>query len=238
MLWFHRVTAGNTRSSSSTPALRLPATSIARRHRPCTASQMGAVLTGRRGRCRSSWTGSAIVTSAERNQSCGVVVASRLGGWRSWVWTGAAPGGRGVVVDGGGFVTGVFGVDLAGALRQRILEVDAYARAPAVPVVGPPGCVFRDTGRSAAGAAEEVHTRHVEADAHPTRQPSHHPDRTMTVGSPRGISPRGSHGTERDSLPSFRSSHRSPANVRTHGQCVNSPGSRSRIPRHHLVNRL
>jgi len=39
------------------------------------------------------------------------------------------------VVDGGGFVTGVFGVDLAGALRQRILEVDAYARAPAVPVV-------------------------------------------------------------------------------------------------------
>ena len=46
--------------------------------------------------------------------------------------------------------------------------------------------------------------------------------------------PPGSHRTERDSLPSLRSSHRSPANVRTHRQCVNSPGSRSRIPGHQL----
>src|SRR5450759_1312547 len=34
-----------------------------------------------------------------------------------------------------------------------------------------------------------------------------HPRIEGIVGSPRGISPRGSHGTERDSLPSLRSSH-------------------------------
>jgi hypothetical protein len=46
------------------------------------------------------------------------------------------------------------------------------------------------------------------------------------VGSPRGISPLGSHRTERDDLPSLRSSHRSPDSSRVQAQCANSLGSR------------
>ena len=42
--------------------------------------------------------------------------------------------------------------------------------------------------------------------------------RAGQVGSPRGISPLGSHGTERDSLPSFRSSHPIHENARIHAQ--------------------
>jgi hypothetical protein len=59
-----------------------------------------------------------------------------------------------------------------------------------------------------------------------------------TVGWPGGLAPPGSHGTERDSLPSLRSSHRNPANVRTQRQWVNSSGSRSTTPNHHFLNRL
>ena len=61
---------------------------------------------------------------------------------------------------------------------------------------------------------------------------------TTAVGSPGGIAPPGSHRTERDSLPSFRSSHPLQSNVRTRFQWVNSPGSRSRSPLHHWWNLL
>ena len=46
-------------------------------------------------------------------------------------------------------------------------------------------------------------------------------------GRPGGISPPGSHGTERDSLPSFRSSHPSVRTRSSSSQWANSPGSRS-----------
>ena len=58
------------------------------------------------------------------------------------------------------------------------------------------------------------------------------------VGSPRGISPRGSHGTERDSLPSFRSSHPLHRYARIHSQWANSSGSLSVTPRHQALNRF
>ncbi len=60
----------------------------------------------------------------------------------------------------------------------------------------------------------------------------------FSVGSPGGIAPPGSHRTERDSLPSFRSSHPLQSNVRVRLQWVNSPGSRSRSPVHHWRNLL
>ena len=58
------------------------------------------------------------------------------------------------------------------------------------------------------------------------------------VGSPRGISPRGSHGTERDSLPSFRSSHPLHRYARIHSHWANSFGSLSVTPRHQALNRF
>ena len=58
------------------------------------------------------------------------------------------------------------------------------------------------------------------------------------VGSPRGFSPRGSHGTERDSLPSFRSSHPLHRYARIHSQWANSFGSLSVTPRHQALNRF
>ena len=63
------------------------------------------------------------------------------------------------------------------------------------------------------------------------------PHRT-TVGWPRGISPLGSHRTERDSLPSLRSSHPLQLNWLSHAQCLNRPGSRSMSPVHHALRRL
>jgi hypothetical protein len=54
------------------------------------------------------------------------------------------------------------------------------------------------------------------------------------VGWPGGIAPPGSHRTERDSLPSLRSSHPPGGRTsRSQAQCRNSVGSRSRSPRHH-----
>src|SRR5665811_1638171 len=58
------------------------------------------------------------------------------------------------------------------------------------------------------------------------------------VGSPRGISPRGSHGTERDSLPSLRSSHPLHWYARIQAQWAKSSGSLSVTPRHHALNRF
>jgi len=58
------------------------------------------------------------------------------------------------------------------------------------------------------------------------------------VGWPGGIAPPGSHGTERDGLPSLRSSHRSPANSRVQAQWANSLGSRPMTPSHHALNLL
>ena len=65
-----------------------------------------------------------------------------------------------------------------------------------------------------------------------------HPEIEAIVGSPRGISPRGSHGTERDSLPSFRSSHPLHRYARIHSQWANSSGSLSVTPRHQALNRF
>ena len=61
---------------------------------------------------------------------------------------------------------------------------------------------------------------------------------TRKVGWPGGLAPPGSHRTERDSLPSLRSSHRNSANanVRTHRQCANSAGSCLTIPSHHACS--
>ena len=59
-----------------------------------------------------------------------------------------------------------------------------------------------------------------------------------TVGSPRGISPRGSHGTERDRLRSFRSSHPLHRYARIHTQCAKSSGSLPMSPRHQALNRF
>jgi hypothetical protein len=61
---------------------------------------------------------------------------------------------------------------------------------------------------------------------------------TARVGWPRGISPLGSHRTERDSLPSLRSSHPLQLNWLSHAQCLNRPGSRSMSPVHHALRRL
>jgi hypothetical protein len=62
--------------------------------------------------------------------------------------------------------------------------------------------------------------------------------REVIVGSPRGVSPRGSHGTERDSLPSFRSSHPVHRYARIHTQWAKSSGSLSVSPRHQALNRF
>src|SRR5208283_2371971 len=58
------------------------------------------------------------------------------------------------------------------------------------------------------------------------------------VGSPRGVSPRGSHGTERDRLRSFRSSHPLHRYARIHAQCAKSSGSLAASPRHQALNRF
>src|SRR5664279_2156343 len=57
------------------------------------------------------------------------------------------------------------------------------------------------------------------------------------VGSPRGFSPRGSHGTERDTLASFRSSHPIQENTRTQAQWANIAGSLATSPSHQTLNR-
>src|SRR5664279_4533850 len=61
---------------------------------------------------------------------------------------------------------------------------------------------------------------------------------TITVGSPGGIAPPGSHGTERDSLPSLRSSHRILQKALVHAQCLNRPGSRATRAVHQAWKRL
>ncbi len=63
-------------------------------------------------------------------------------------------------------------------------------------------------------------------------------DPELVVGSPRGIAPRGSHGTERDRLRSFRSSHPLHRYVRIHAQCAKSSGSLAVSPRHQAWNRF
>src|SRR5664279_2217675 len=52
-----------------------------------------------------------------------------------------------------------------------------------------------------------------------------HPRIEGMVGSPRGISPRGSHRTERDSLPSLRSSHPLHRYARIQAQWAKSSGT-------------
>ena len=65
-----------------------------------------------------------------------------------------------------------------------------------------------------------------------------HPPVERIVGSPRGVSPRGSHGTERDRLRSFRSSHPLHRYARIHAQCAKSSGSLAVSPRHQALNRF
>src|ERR1022692_1352928 len=55
------------------------------------------------------------------------------------------------------------------------------------------------------------------------------------VGWPGGISPPGSHGSRRDSLPSPGSSHPVIQNSVVHSQCANSPGSRCTTRFHHAT---
>ena len=62
--------------------------------------------------------------------------------------------------------------------------------------------------------------------------------RRYLVGSPGGIAPPGSHGTERDSLPSLRSSHRIRQKALVHAQCLNRPGSRATRAVHQALKRL
>ena len=69
------------------------------------------------------------------------------------------------------------------------------------------------------------------------RRPVEHPRRNL-VGSPGGIAPPGSHGTERDSLPSLRSSHRIRQKALVHAQCLNRPGSRATRAVHQALKRL
>jgi len=57
------------------------------------------------------------------------------------------------------------------------------------------------------------------------------------VGWPRGVSPRGSHRTERDGRPSLRSSHPAIQASRIHAQCANSRGARCTTPFHHALAR-
>jgi len=64
-----------------------------------------------------------------------------------------------------------------------------------------------------------------------------HPHIERVVGWPGGISPPGSHGTERDSLPSFRSSHPIQENTRTQAQWANIVGCLSTSPAHQTLNR-
>jgi len=64
-----------------------------------------------------------------------------------------------------------------------------------------------------------------------------HPHIEGVVGSPRGFSPRGSHGTERDTLASFRSSHPIQENTRTQAQWANIAGSLATSPSHQTLNR-
>ncbi|MGH3914954.1 MAG: ATP-binding protein [Pseudonocardiaceae bacterium] len=59
----------------------------------------------------------------------------------------------------------------------------------------------------------------------------------VVVGSPRGISSLGSHGTERDSLPSFRS-HPIQENARIHAQWVKRSGFRWTNLSHQILNLL
>src|SRR5664279_2631220 len=67
--------------------------------------------------------------------------------------------------------------------------------------------------------------------------PPCHPQVKDVVGSPRGFSPRGSHGTERDTLASFRSSHPIQENTRTQAQWANIAGSLATSPSHQTLNR-
>jgi hypothetical protein len=59
-----------------------------------------------------------------------------------------------------------------------------------------------------------------------------------SVGSPGGISPPGSHGTEREPLGSLRSSHLSHWNVPVHCQCANRGRFLASRPSHHRFARL
>jgi len=98
------------------------------------------------------------------------------------------------------------------------------------------------------GGVQSNHTRHADTPKNVTtisdgsimRENRHLTadyENQLMVGWPGGIAPPGSHGTERDSLPSLRSSHRNPAVVCTHFQCVNSLGSSVTILSHHVLNR-
>jgi len=104
--------------------------------------------------------------------------------------------GKGLVVHGGKTATALRIVPLPEFVTTRMRGRRRADDAPEWPV-------FAAAGR----------------DGQPTyRWPSNVRRSVRVVGSPRGISPLGSHGTERDSLPSFRSSHPIHENARIHAQ--------------------
>ncbi len=86
----------------------------------------------------------------------------------------------------------------------------------------------RAVHHSVVGVALEFHGRELTLQPYVER----------VVGSPRGVSPRGSHGTERDRLRSFRSSHPLHRYARIHAQCAKSSGSLAVSPRHQALNRF
>jgi hypothetical protein len=89
------------------------------------------------------------------------------------------------------------------------------------------------------GPAAAVHHRVIAVALEPeVRVLPGHPGVERVVGSPRGISPLGSHRTERDSLPSFRSSHPAHENARIHAHCANRSGCRWTSLSHHTLQRL
>ena len=95
-----------------------------------------------------------------------------------------------------------------GRLRLRVENRADPALASSDAVLGQLGRLPRQR-RPTAGLDLGDQVRDVELPAGVAQQ---------VVGSPRGISPLGSHGTERDSLPSFRSSHPIHENARIHAQ--------------------
>jgi hypothetical protein len=97
---------------------------------------------------------------------------------------------------------------------------------------------FRNSPSAAGGSLPRVRSR---AHAPPGKQAGparDDPAATRSVGSPGGISPPGSHRTEREPLGSLRSSHLSHWNVPVHCQCANMGRFLRSRSSHHRFARL
>lgn len=116
--------------------------------------------------------------------------------------------------------------------QAALRSLEWISRAENLVVCGPAGTgktfLLEALGQTAVETGKHVAWFTLEALGVLVRR--HRADDSVTkgavVGSPRGISPLGSHGTERDSLPSFRSSHPIHENARTHVQWAKRSGFR------------